>query len=246
MKKKILAIVSALVLVFGLGFFAKTENAYAANDTNKTEVAEKIKELKAAVRKNEIQAAAAKLLMEKNPKAVENFKDELIDLLNKSEALVERAKKAIEIYEQMDSNEDVEEETKYPVDNKEIFEGTVKFFDTEGMIEYQNLDEKLAENFHNNDAFMRTKWAVLEFDKEVEVSAFNSYDDNRRSEKSKMIRLAYFDPKDELTPSKNKDYDYLKQYEGQKIKVRVEKPVWPGDIHLPFGEPVALDFEILE
>lgn len=57
MKKKILALVSALVLVFGLGFFAKTENVYAANENSRVQVEEKIKKLKAAVRKNEIQAA---------------------------------------------------------------------------------------------------------------------------------------------------------------------------------------------
>lgn len=72
-------------------------------ETGDKTVEEKIAELKAAVRKNEIQAAAAKLLMEKNPKAVAPFKADLEKLLATSEALVKKANDAIEKLEKKTS-----------------------------------------------------------------------------------------------------------------------------------------------
>lgn len=49
---------------------------------------EKIQELKEAIRKNQIQANAAKYLIERYPKMVKNFTDDLIDLIKTSNKLV--------------------------------------------------------------------------------------------------------------------------------------------------------------
>jgi hypothetical protein len=262
MKKKIFALVSALVLVFGLGFFAKTENVYAANDTNKAQVEEKIKELKAAVRKNEIQAAAAKLLMEKNPKAVESFKDELIDLLNKSEALVKRAKKAIEIYEQMDdeNKEEVESEDpeemqdpellhpeKHPdfvVDNKTVFEGKVKFFTTVQLCDYQNLDQVNYNYFTGLDIYKNAKFGVLLLDKDTTIIARTGdsravYDNGDTD----MILLSYYYPENPYSKTK---HDYVKQFDGKRVRVK-GGAMWPTEAALPYLKPrIYTDMEIVE
>jgi hypothetical protein len=232
MKKKILAIVSALVLVFGLGFFAKTENVYAANDTNKAQVEEKIKELKAAVRKNEIQAAAAKLLMEKNPKAVESFRGELEELLRESENLVQRAKLVIAALSNV--KEDGRVETTDVSDKRTEFKGTIKIFTTDEIINYQNLEPQIDSYLRSIDIYKNRKWAVLVFDKEREINAVMGAGEGRRDGLASMVYLGQDNPE---YPKEMEYFDYAKKYEGKRVKIKVESLIWPSEVSIPYSQP---------
>jgi hypothetical protein len=70
----------------------QTEDDNETSDKELTEIEkEKIETLKEAIKKNQIQANAAKLLIERYPKIVANFLDDLLDLIDKSNNLVKTA-----------------------------------------------------------------------------------------------------------------------------------------------------------
>jgi predicted nucleic-acid-binding protein len=232
-KNKIFAFILSLLMVLGLGFGTNSNKAYAAN----SEV-EKIQQLQEAIDRNEIQKGAAILLIKNNPTAIEPFKHELIDLLKKSQALIKKAKKVIERYASINTIDNV--------DNKTSFVGTLRIFTTEELIEYQGLKKDLADYFRSISVYKGSQWAVLSFDKEIRVEAINGDGYGTSVRPANMVLVGYYNPNVTQDMDYARNFEYIKQFSGQRIKVKTRQTRWPSDASLPYGQPRTELVSIIE
>ena len=120
-------------------------------------------------------------------------------------------------------------ETGVAVDNKTIFQGTLKYLSYNEVLELQGIEDPNAGYADTSE-----KFALLVFDNEIDVTAESGDGTGSYTEKAKMIKLPNFAD--------------AANYNGKEMKVKITSMFWPSDTSLPLSQPYALEgeYEIVE
>ena len=152
--------------------------------------------------------------------ALEQFKAGKLDLNKEPEESAESQPK-----------EETEQpkETGAVVDNKTVFQGTLKYLSYNEVLELQGIDDPNAGYADTSE-----KFAILVLGGETDVTAESGDGTGSHTDKAKMIKLANFAD--------------AANYNGKEVKVKITSMFWPSDTSLPLLEPYALEgeYEIVE
>lgn len=120
-------------------------------------------------------------------------------------------------------------ETGVAVDNKTVFQGTLKYLSYNEVLELQGIEDPNAGYADTSE-----KFALLVFDNEIDVTAESGDGTGSYTEKAKMIKLPNFAD--------------AANYNGKEVKVKITSMFWPSDTSLPLSQPYALEgeYEIVE
>lgn len=108
------------------------------------------------------------------------------------------------------------------VDNKTVFQGTLKYLSYNDVLNLQGIDDPNPGYSDPNE-----KFALLVFDSQINLTATNGDGQSSHTGAAKMIKL--------------NNFSGASKYNGKKIKVKITSMYWPSDTSLPIGEPYALE-----
>ena len=166
--------------------------------------------------------------------ALEQFKAGKLDLTKEAEKnndSVSKEENKDSTAEEKDDSESSEEpkKTGVEVDNKTVFQGTLKYLSYNEVLELQGIEDP-------NPGYADTseKFALLVFDQETSVTAESGDGTGSYENAAKMIKLPNFAD--------------AEKYNGKEVKVKITSMFWPSDTSLPLLQPYALEgeYEIVE
>lgn len=120
------------------------------------------------------------------------------------------------------NNTETKKSTGATVDNKTVFQGTLKYLSYNDVLSLQGIDDPNPGYSDPNE-----KFALLVFDGSINLTATNGDGQGSHTGAAKMIKL--------------NNFSGASKYNGKKVKVKITSMYWPSDTSLPIGEPYALE-----